>query len=89
VAVHLANLGEMAGGAEPQVLRPGGVYRGTSLKRNALPPQDHHRALGIVLLQGPMETWSLMSEVPLQLAHQVKCKGMGQTWLGVVWVRRA
>ena len=25
-------------------------YRDTSLKRNNLPPEDHHRALGLVLL---------------------------------------
>ena len=28
-------------------------YRGTSLIRNSPPPQDDHRALGIVLLKGP------------------------------------
>ena len=28
-------------------------YRGTSLIRNSAPPWDHHRALGIVLLEGP------------------------------------
>ena len=27
------------------------LYRGTSLIRNCLPPQDHHRALGIGLLR--------------------------------------
>ena len=34
------------------------------LIRNSLPPQDYHRALGIVLLWGPRGTL-LMSEVPL------------------------
>ena len=29
---------------------PAGVYRGTSLIRNSLPPQGFHRPLGIVLL---------------------------------------
>jgi hypothetical protein len=29
------------------------------------PPQDHHTALGIVLLQGPTGEDFLMSEVPL------------------------
>ena len=29
------------------------------------PPHDHHRALGIVLLQGPRGALFLMSEVPL------------------------
>ena len=28
-------------------------YRDTSLIRNSPPPSGHHRALGIVLLQGP------------------------------------
>jgi hypothetical protein len=30
------------------------------------PPQDHHRALGMGLLQGPREGLFLMSEVTLQ-----------------------
>ena len=40
-------------------------YRGTSLIRNRPPPYDHHRALGMVLLQGPRGALFLMSEVPL------------------------
>jgi len=44
------------------------VYRGTSLIRNRLPSQDHHRALGIVLLQGARGALLLMGEVPLQVA---------------------
>ena len=40
-------------------------YRGTSLIRNSTPPLDHHRALGIVLLQGARGALFLMSEVPL------------------------
>ena len=39
--------------------------RGTSLIRNSPPPQDHHRILGIVLLQGPRGALFLMSEVHL------------------------
>ena len=41
------------------------TYRGTSLIRNTCPPLDHHRALGIGLLQGPREGLFLKSEVPL------------------------
>ena len=40
-------------------------YRGTWLIKNSAPPKDHHRSLGIVLLQGPGEALFLMSEVPL------------------------
>ena len=40
-------------------------YRGTWLIRNGTPPQDHYKALGIVLLKGPREALFLMSEVPL------------------------
>ena len=40
-------------------------YWDTSLIRNSPPPQDHYRALGIVLLQGPRGARFLMSEVPL------------------------
>ena len=44
--------------------------RGTSLVRKApLPPQDHHRALGIVLLEGARGALFLMSEVPVYLAY--------------------
>ena len=46
-------------------------YRGTSLIRNSPPPQqDHHRDLGIVLLQGPREALLLMSEVPLYVGEK-------------------
>ena len=41
------------------------AYRGTSLIRNSTPPQDHHRALGIVLLWGPRGRHFLMSKIPL------------------------
>ena len=42
-------------------------YRGTSLKRNsAPPPQDYHRALGIVLLYGPKGALFLMRKAPLK-----------------------
>ena len=40
-------------------------HRGTSLIRNSSPPQDHHRALGIFLVQGPRGALSRMSKVPL------------------------
>ena len=43
------------------------AYRGTSLIRNRTPPYEHHRALGMVLLQGPMGALFLLSEVPLLL----------------------
>ena len=42
-----------------------GVYRVTSPVRNSQPPQDHHRAIGIVLRQGPRGALFLMIEVPL------------------------
>ena len=55
-----------------------GGYRGTSLIRNSTPPQDHHRALGIVLLKGPRDALFLMSEVPLYAgAHAVKHLAVG------------
>ena len=44
--------------------RSGGAYRGTSLIRNSNPLWDHHRALGVGLLQGPRGGRFLMSEVP-------------------------
>ena len=44
----------------------GCAYRATSFIRNYLPPQDHRRALGIGLLQGPRGWHFLMSEVALQ-----------------------
>ena len=40
-------------------------YRDTSQIRNSAPPWDHHRALDIVLLQGPRGSLFLMSEGPL------------------------
>ena len=40
-------------------------YRGTSLKRSSPPRKGHHRALGMVLPQGPRGPLFLMSEVPL------------------------
>jgi len=40
-------------------------YRGISLIKKLPPPQDHRRALGIVLLWVPEEMLFLMSEVPL------------------------
>ena len=49
--------------------------RGTSLVRNSPPPQDRHRALGIVLLYGPRGALFLMSEVPLYLPRH--CLGVG------------
>ena len=45
------------------------LYRVTSPIRNSSPPSDHHRALGIVLLQGPRGALFLMSEVPLYISH--------------------
>ena len=46
----------------------GGAYRGTSLIRNSPPRWGHHRALGTVLLQGPVGSLFLISEVPWYLA---------------------
>ena len=40
------------------------VHKGTSLIRTP-PPQDHHGAIGKVLLYGPRRGVFLMSEVPL------------------------
>jgi len=40
-------------------------YRGASPISNCAPPQDRHRALGTVLLQGPRGRTFLISEVPL------------------------
>jgi len=42
------------------------MYRVTSLIRNRHPPYNHHRALGIGILQGPMVVRFLVSEVTLQ-----------------------
>ena len=41
------------------------AYRGNSLIRHSPPLWDHHRVLGIVLLQGPRRRQFLLSEVPL------------------------
>ena len=41
------------------------IYRGTSLIRNCAPPNDRHKALGIVLLKGARVELSIMSEVLL------------------------
>ena len=41
------------------------VYTDASLIRNSPPPQDYHRTIGIVLLQGPTKGVLLVSEVPL------------------------
>ena len=48
------------------------VYRSTSLTINSPPLWEHHRALGIVLLQGPRGALCLMSEVPLYGLGKVK-----------------
>ena len=50
-------------GNKPMSLRIG--WGGTLLMRNCAPPLDHHRALGIGLLQGPRRKHFLMSEVPM------------------------
>ena len=42
-------------------------YRGTSFIRKCPPPQDHHRSLGIVLLQRPKGARILVSEVSLYM----------------------
>ena len=41
------------------------------------PHQDHHRLLGIVLLQGPRGMLFLMSEIPLYTAGDIgmQCRG--------------
>jgi len=60
-------------------------YRGTSLIRNSLFHQDHHRTLGIVLLKGPMRGVSLMSEVSLY----TRCRGwQKQRWCARTTRRR-
>ena len=41
------------------------MYRDPSLIRNNPLPYDHHRTLGIVLLQGPGRVQFLMNEVLL------------------------
>ena len=42
-----------------------GDYMGASLMTNSPPPQDNHRTLGTILLQGLRRGVFLMSEVPL------------------------
>jgi len=44
-------------------------HRVTSLITNRHPPQDHHRALGIGLLQGPRAVRFRVSEVTLHVMH--------------------
>ena len=45
----------------------GALYTDTSLNISNLPAQDHRRALGLALLQGPRGVLFRMSEVPLYL----------------------
>ena len=40
-------------------------YRGTSVTRHGPPLKDHHKILGIVLLQGPRREVVFISEVSL------------------------
>jgi len=47
--------------------RQAALYTGTSLMRNSPSPWGHHRAVGIVLLQGPRGALFLMSEAPMYL----------------------
>ena len=54
-------------------------YMGTSLIGNTPPPQDHHRALGLVLLQGSRGWQFLMSEVPLYPAEPCTLNGNPHT----------
>ena len=49
-------------------------YRGTSLIRKRTPPYDHHRALGVTVLQDPTGWHFLMSEVPLYIATSVAAR---------------
>ena len=71
----LTRLGEVRGDGDGAVARdqlPCHIaYRGTSRIRNSLPSQDHHRALGLVLLKSPRGALSLMSEVPLHEMREV------------------
>jgi len=55
---------------------------GTSLIRNSPPPQDHHRALGIFLLQGPRGALFLMNEVTLYAGKRLRTPGVtvGRAW---------
>jgi len=68
-----------------------GFYMGTSLIRNRTPPLDHHRALGIGLLQVPRERRFLMSEVSLQyVVRQILItpptgRELNNLWLGRRW----
>ena len=51
------------------------MCRGTSLIRNSPAPQDHHKALGTGLLQGPRGRLFLMSEVPLYGSRKPREQG--------------
>ena len=55
---------------------------GTSLIRNGTPPEDHHKAQGIVLLQGPREALFLMSVVNLYLLRSHDRTSLGGLLLG-------
>ena len=59
-------------------------YRGASLIRNSTPPEDHHKALGIVPLQGPAQALVFMSEEPPTVADDEEEEGEGKvsddTW---------
>ena len=64
----------------------GASYRGSLLMRNCHPPQDHHSAICILLLQGPGGSLFLMSEVPLYPApdpheHSAPCELSVQGYL--------
>ena len=52
-------------GAVCPMVKPCQDHVGTSLIRNSPPPQDHHRALEIAILQGPGSALVFMGEVPL------------------------
>ena len=53
-------------------------------QRRLPPPQDRHRSLGMVLLQGPTGWWFLPSEVPLYACTRTEAvsKGLGSVVLG-------
>ena len=61
------------------------VCRDTSLIRNSNPPQDHHEALDIGLLQGPGCRLFLMSKVPLWFARR-QSADVEHNNLTYVWV---
>ena len=57
------------------------MHRGTSFIRNSPPPWDHHRTLGIVLLQGPGRGVFRRSQVPLYwFQHAQKDPGQILAW---------